>query len=131
MNQTWDLLFTLLMTERDKLEAQSSAPVYWRYDAPGRLNNVSLADVNHDGVDEFIVVADDVNVVLIGSEGRARWPAPYQTEDPIRHVLAITTAGQNAQSDQIALVSDRQLILLDEHGQELWQRPIGLMPSGP
>ena len=129
---TFFLLFIiigLLFQPVNRSTGQSSTPVYWRYDAPGRLNEVVITDSNNDGVDEFIVISDDVNIVLVGSDGNALWDSPYQATDPIQAVTAIGFAGQQLNHDQIVIGTGRQLILINSSGEELWRRQLENDPT--
>ena len=66
------LLFFLAKSPNVAL-SQSSSPAFWRYDAPGRLNQVEVVDIDLDGIGEFIVVAGDTNIALVGSDGLPVW----------------------------------------------------------
>ncbi|MGD2049628.1 MAG: hypothetical protein PVH03_09035, partial [Chloroflexota bacterium] len=126
------LLFICLFyffLNRQKAHAQDTSPAYWRYDAPGRLSLIEITDINKNGVDDFIVVADDVNIVLVGADGRARWPEPFVTEEPIKNIQAIDAAGYDPETDEIVIATDAHLTLISANGQELWQRPLGDIPA--
>src|SRR5687768_975042 len=77
------ILLLILIGRTERAAAQATAPAYWRYDAPGRLDLITPADVNQDGIDEFVVVAEGVNVTLVTSDGNSAWSAPYETAETI------------------------------------------------
>ncbi|MCI0393571.1 MAG: PQQ-binding-like beta-propeller repeat protein, partial [Chloroflexi bacterium] len=120
------LLFLFLLLARPGPgAAQSPTRAYWRYDAPGRLNHLLVHDVNQDGIDEFIVVAGNTNVTLVGSDGRARWTASVQISEPIRQLAALDIADNLPAHDEIAVGTAGQLMLFSDSGEKLWQRPLG------
>jgi hypothetical protein len=123
------ICLSCLFFNRQVIHAQDSSPAYWRYDAPGRLSLIEVADVNHDGIDDFIVVADDTNIVLVGADGRAQWPEPFVTNEPIQYVQALDAAGPELGTDEIVIATDAHLILISGDGQELWQRPLANFPA--
>jgi hypothetical protein len=51
-------------------QAQPEIPSYWQYAASGRLLHVEPADVDRDGVDEFLVADENGRVDLIRASGR-------------------------------------------------------------
>lgn len=122
-------MISLLFQQVEHLMGQSSTPVYWRYDAPGQLSRVVLADMNKDGIDDFIVISDDVNVVLVGPDGNALWANPYQVTAPLEAVTAISFAGQEQSDDQIVIGTGQQLVLINSSGEELWRRQLDNIPS--
>ena len=123
------ICLSILFVNRQVVHAQDSSPAYWRYDAPGRLSLIEVTDINRDGVDDFIVVADDVNIVLVGADGRARWPEPFVTDEPIKYVQVMDAAGHDPETDEIVIATDAHLMLISGDGQELWQRPLGDFPA--
>jgi hypothetical protein len=102
-------------------------PFYWRYDAPGRLDHIVVADVTRNGLDEFLLAAEDVNVVLVGADGHRKWP-PYVTADPIRQLAALDLPESDDSGLGIVVATTRHLILLSSAGQELWQIGLPALP---
>jgi len=123
------IIIGLLFQPVNHAKGQSSTPVYWRYDAPGRLNEVVITDINNDGVDEFIVISDDVNIVLVGPDGVALWDNPYQVTETLHALTAISFAGQPQNRDQIVIGTGQQLILVNSDGEELWRRQLENSPT--
>jgi hypothetical protein len=123
------ILPLLLFTRATPAAAQthSQLPSYWRYDAPGRLDHIVVADVTQNGLDDFLLAAEDVNVVLVGADGHRKWP-PYVTADPIRQLAAVDLLGAEHPGLEIVIATTRQLILLNSAGQELWQLPLPALP---
>jgi hypothetical protein len=118
----WLLLYVL--HQPATVQSQEALPVYWRYDAPGSLNQVIVADVDRDGDDEFVVVAGQSSVMLVGSDGRPRWVSPFQVEQTITAVTAINTDGGLDPARELAVGAEQELILLDGRGARLWQRQL-------
>lgn len=135
----WLLAFviaSILFFTIGSVRGQSSVPVYWRYDAPGRLNQILVGDVNEDGVDEFVVIAGGINVVVVASDGRARWPAPYQAQTPVLQLISANLDGPAQSPHEFVLTTETEAIALDSEGEELWRvalsgRPAALARYGP
>ncbi len=109
-----------LMTAPSHSLAQSSTPVYWRYDAPDKLSHIETADVDNDGVEDIVLVAGDSDVILIGADGLARWPAPYRVSTP---VLGITTSNLHGKMEpllEILIMTEAGLTTLDSSGEQLF-----------
>ncbi|MFZ0546325.1 MAG: PQQ-binding-like beta-propeller repeat protein, partial [Candidatus Promineifilaceae bacterium] len=127
------LLSLLLFGAPKQTQAQQTASsAYWRYDAPGRFNNLTVADLNMDGIDEFVVVAGDTGVIVVGSDGRAQWNAPFQAREAITHVTAlnaITDSNEPTPKQEIAIATKGQLTLLSSEGERLWERPLDAEPA--
>jgi hypothetical protein len=125
------LLLAVLFTQPAPLAAQNhnQLPSYWRYDAPGRLDHIVVADVTQNGLDEILLAAEDVNVVLVGADGLRKWP-PYVTPDPIRKLAVIDILGADSPGLEIVIATPRQLIALNSTGLELWQTSLPALPVG-
>ncbi|GMQ77769.1 MAG: hypothetical protein BMS9Abin02_0258 [Anaerolineae bacterium] len=108
--------------------AQTQAGAFWRYDAPGKLNIIEVEDVDGDGIDEILVVSDDINVMLLGGDGRPLWSTPYRAAEPISVVVVANVLDLESRDKQIALSTGNQLILLNNSGNELWRRELAFEP---
>lgn len=98
------------------LHAQTQTPAYWRHSASSRISHVISQDMNQDGVDEFLVAAENGRVELLNSIGNLQWSIP--TGDVIQ---AINILNINADPElEIALVANRKLTMLSLGGSELW-----------
>jgi outer membrane protein assembly factor BamB len=93
------------------------------------LNSVTVIDVNHDGVDEFIVVANDSDVVLVGSDGRAQWQTPFQAGDKVRQLTTVNVDGNEHEAREIAFTTGDQLVLLSDQGSEIWRTHLANAPA--
>ncbi|UCG25863.1 MAG: PQQ-binding-like beta-propeller repeat protein [Chloroflexota bacterium] len=111
------------------LLAQSSDAVYWRYDAPGRLTHIVIEDVDNDGLDEFIVVADGRLIMAVESNGRAAWSVPFEAENDVVHLTTLNSDGLEPTADEIVLATEARLVLLNSEGQVIWRRPLRARPS--
>ncbi|MCA9980715.1 MAG: PQQ-binding-like beta-propeller repeat protein, partial [Anaerolineales bacterium] len=101
---------------------------YWSYDASGELVTVAVADVNHDGVDEFVVVADESNVSLLNAAGVTVW-GPYRTNEPVLQITAVNTNTPTNPELELAIGTRNQLILLNADGQEKWRIELEVPPA--
>lgn len=106
--------------------AQEEQPIqrasYWQYTASGRLYASTTADVNRDGIDEFLFADENGQVALISASGELIW-----RYDALEPVLALTTANlHNAAHPQleVILALQNRLVALSTDGQRLWQRSI-------
>ena len=55
--------YALVQVQSSEAQAQSTNPVYWRYDAPGQLSNLAIVDINQDHLNEFLIVAEDSQLI--------------------------------------------------------------------
>ncbi|MEW5985707.1 MAG: AAA family ATPase [Chloroflexota bacterium] len=124
------ILLLILLLSAGPAAAQSSSPAYWQYDAAGRLHRLTPADVNGDGIDEFIVVAvkanEQVDVTLVGADGRPQWT--HSVQEPVFQVAAVNVDGRAQPQKEILIGAQEHLILLDHQGQEMWQRWLSSPP---
>ncbi len=116
------------------LRAQSSEPfpnmpaAYWQYDAPGPLGSVLVADVDHNGVDEFVAVTDSYQVVLLDSLGRVSWTFQTPGQTPILQLTTVNIHGAADPRLELLLVTQDELFLLSSDGSLLWRKPLDLPP---
>ena len=68
-------------------QTQPESPSYWQYAASGRIVHVEPADVDADGVDEFLIADENGRVELISAYGRQLWT--HTATEPILTVKAI------------------------------------------
>lgn len=122
-------VLALSLAIASETSAQGSQAVYWRYDAPGRLTQIAIADLDHDGVDEFVIVADDHQVMAVESNGQAAWSSPFEVENEVVLLTALDADGLEPTSDEIALATGARLILLSSDGEEIWRRPLRSEPA--
>lgn len=118
------LLFFLFWPTAD-LRAQSS-PTYWRYEAFGQLDLLAVADINYDGMDELVVVAESLNLALVRSDGNEAWS--YRAQSPILQLTAVNVDGDDNPQGEIAFTTATQLTLLDSDGHVLWEQPLTVEP---
>lgn len=126
------LLLLFRASNPSSVQAQTTSSSYWRYDAPGRLNNLAIADLNLDGIEEFIVVAGETSVIVVGSDGRSQWNAPYQARETVTHITALNVIEDPDDSEQeleIVVSTRGQLTLLSAGGDRLWERPLEGEPA--
>ncbi|MCA9954529.1 MAG: hypothetical protein KC434_07405, partial [Anaerolineales bacterium] len=118
-------LFILLPTQPQPAAAQDQVQAYWRHSASRRISHVITHDVNRDGVDEFVIAAENGRVDLLSSIGALQWSFPAGDIIQAINVLNI----DDDPEEEIALVSNRQLTMLSSGGTQLWS--IELMPIAP
>jgi len=108
---------------RDPLPAQPSA--YWRYDAPGPLQMVTTGDLDNDGMQEFVAITEEGQLLLLGADGRNRWTYELREGTPVRHVITLNVEGAVEPGGEVLLVTDDTLLLLDEDKRVMWRRALG------
>ncbi|MCZ7668311.1 MAG: hypothetical protein M5U34_14535 [Chloroflexi bacterium] len=79
------LLFTVSPTH-----AQSQSTSYWQYAAAGRLQQIIPADLNEDGISEFIVVDESGRVAFVNAQGEREWS--LESDAPVRAVGIVPLA---------------------------------------
>ncbi|GAB4148630.1 MAG: hypothetical protein Fur0021_08790 [Candidatus Promineifilaceae bacterium] len=118
------LLFSLFWPSASLL-AQSS-PTYWRYEAFGQLDLLAVADINYDGMDEFVVVAESVSLSLVRSDGSEAWS--YRAQSTILQLAAVNVDGDTHPQGEIAFTTATQLILLGSDGGVIWEQALVVKP---
>ena len=110
-------------------QTQSEIPSYWQYAASGRLVHVEPADVDADGVDEFLIADENGRVELISASGRQLWT--HTAAGPILTVSPINIDGPDHPQLEVLLAVPAQMILLSSDGNEIWQARIGPVITSP
>ena len=113
-------------------QTDESSPItpsaYWQYDAPGPLGMVAVADVDNNGVDDFVAVTEGYQAVLLDATGRAQWSYQTLRQDPILHLATVNVDGAQDPLLEILLATEDELILLAHDGQLTWRKPLDLPP---
>ena len=116
------ILLSLTHGQTALAQGNSRSPGYWQYATSGRLDNVVTADVDGDGIDEFLVLDENGQLSLLSADGLQQWT--YQSADPVSAIGTLDSFdGRNRVSD-IVLAGSNHLTLLDIAGEELWQTTI-------
>lgn len=98
--------------------AQGGNDAYWEYSASARLQDVQLADMDGDGVDELLVSNENARLTLLGADGEVLW-----TVDAPGPIGAFAFVGPPDAPGQrrVAVAGDGWLHLLDNRGEIVWQ----------
>ena len=125
------LLSFYLLTQLTPTYAQTQPeiPSYWQYSASGRLLHVEPADVDRDGVDEFLVADENGRVDLIRASGRQQWT--YTASGPILTVDAINVDGPDHPQLEVLVGVPDQMILLSSDGDEMWRTGVAPIINSP
>jgi outer membrane protein assembly factor BamB len=99
--------------------AQGANKGYWEYSASGRLQDVQLADLDGDGVDELLISDENDRLALVTADGQVLWTV--EAPGSIASFTFLNTRGATAVARQIAVAGDGWLLLLDPLGQTIWQ----------
>lgn len=106
-----------------------SAPsAYWQYDAPGPLGLVEVADVDDDGIEEFVLTTEGYQAVLLDASGQDRWTYQMPGQAPIVQLTTINVDGADDPHREILLATEDELLLLSHTKELLWQKPLTLPP---
>jgi hypothetical protein len=119
------ILFVLLPNAAQPAAAQDQIQAYWRHSASRRISHVITHDINRDGVDEFVIAAENGRVDLLSSVGALQWSFPAGDVIQAINVLNLNDDPE----EEIALVSSRQLTILGSDGALLWS--VDLTPISP
>ncbi len=112
----------LLLLLPSPAAAQPQTPTYWQYRASGRIQQLIAADMDDDGIDDFVAVDENGKVDILNANGALRHS--YIAPGPIL-TLHTTNANDPLQSPQeIVLGLQNRLILLSATGVEIWQVPL-------
>lgn len=122
-------LLLLLLSHRTAHAQTTTQPSasYWQYSASGRLQNVITADINHDGILEFLVADEDGKVDLINASGTRQWR--YLAQDPILNLNTVNLDGGQQQQLEVVLAMRNRLVLLTADGIVI--RQIRLSENNP
>lgn len=110
----------------DNLPIEPSA--YWQYDAPGPLGTVLVADVDKNGVQDFVTITDDSQAVLINAAGRVQWTFQTPNQAPILQATTLNVDGASNAPLEILLATRDELLLLGADGDLIWRKPLDLPP---
>lgn len=115
-------LFFVLVFHPTATTAQDQSQNYWRYSASREIDQIIISDVNHDGVDEFVLAAESGRIDLLSSDGILQWSYRDEADLPVRAVNTLNIDKASHPPQEIVLISNNQLTLLDNEGNELWQK---------
>ena len=118
------LLFFCLVANINPVTAQfqSNSNAYWRYSASLRLQHVKPVDINHDGVDEVLIVAENGDVELLSSDGLSLWQ--YASNESVKAIGTVNIDGPENPSHEVVLAFINRLVLLDTEGDEIWETAV-------
>ena len=118
-------LFLLLQNSPATLNAQSQSQAYWRHSASGRISHLVNHDFNLDGVDEFLVAAENGRVDMLNSVGSLQWSFPVGNI-----VQAVSVANIDGDPEpEIALAANRTLTVLSVGGSQLWTAELNTLDA--
>jgi outer membrane protein assembly factor BamB len=113
-------LWVIFLLPTTSLLAQTTDNSYWRYAAARRLTHVIPADINNDGIAEFLVAAENGKIDLLNAHNAAlEWS--YDAGGIIQALNSINIDGPENPEREVMLVTENLLILLDHTGSELWR----------
>ena len=117
------VVLLLLQDTPTRLNAQNQTQAYWRHSASSRISHVLNHDLNLDGVDEFLIAAENGRVDLLNSVGNLQWSFPA---GDIVQAVNILNIDEDDESE-IALVANRQLTVLSVGGTEQWSIELNIL----
>lgn len=123
----WVLAVVLLLGSRVTIapaEAQDNSrpQSYWQFAASGRLDTVLSADVNGDGVDEFLILDENGHLTLLSADGRQEWS--YVSQEPVTALGTVASTERQLTVREIVLAGTDYLTMLDINGEALWRVPL-------
>jgi hypothetical protein len=118
------ILIWALFSDAHKASAQEQVelPSYWQFSSSGRLNDVKAADINLDGVDEFLIVDENNRVELISTSGKLIWD--FTAPDRVTSIEVIKLSDAGELRPGIVIGMPNLLLLLSAEGEEIWRATI-------
>lgn len=117
---------SVLAQDGETLPNKPSA--YWQHDASGPIGAVVTADVDHNGVQEFVAIIEGYQVVLLDAYGRQQWTYQTPRQDTFLQLTTLNVDGASDSNLEILLATQDELFLLASDGQLLWRNPLDLPP---
>ncbi len=122
-------IILFLLSSPTLAQTPDQSESYWLFPADGRLRHILPADINQDGIDEFLVADELGNLDLLNADGAPQWNVSFQ--EPL---FAIATLNLNSAAQpgrEIAAATADQLTLLSAQGKILWQSRIQSVTTPP
>jgi outer membrane protein assembly factor BamB len=116
------LTVPLILLSPQITNSQSQVTPYWLYEASGSLQHVVSADLDEDGVEEFILVDEQGQVTLVNTKGEREWS--QEADAPVTVVGILPQPIPNTPGQAVVLGLENELALLTNYGDELWRIPI-------
>ncbi len=122
-------LLALLIIPSTSANAQTQPPSYWQYRASGRLQHALTADLDGDGIDNFIAVDENGRVAILDANGQLQHS--YLAPGPVTAVHTTRTDSSPQSNQSIVLGLRNRLILLSATGATIWQTPLVSVATPP
>ncbi|MCA9929451.1 MAG: VCBS repeat-containing protein, partial [Anaerolineales bacterium] len=118
------LFLLCLLAASQPIHAQFESPTnsYWRHSASLRLQHVLPIDINHDGIDEVIIVTENGDVDLISADGISLWQ--YGAAAPVHAIGTVNLDGPDNPDREIVLALTNRLVVLSVDGKEMWETAV-------
>ena len=117
------------LAPRAAAQSTGRAPGYWQFAASNRLDAVTLADIDADGIDDILVLDENGRLTLLAADGEQRWS--FLSPDPVAAIGAAAVDSGLPQRS-VAIAAGQDLVLLDSAGEERWRIAIDapIAPAG-
>lgn len=128
----WGSLFFLCLGSASSpvsAQFQTSSNAYWRYSASLQLAHVKPVDINYDGVDEVLIVAENGDVDLLSSDGISLWQ--YAPNEPVQAIGTANVDGPDHPTKEVVLAFTNRLVLLGADGKEIWETAVSTVDPPP
>lgn len=106
---------------------QVELPSYWQYSTSGRLSDVLPADIDLDGVQEFLIVDENNRIHLVSASGELLWS--YAAPDKVTSLEVVRLEGSGEPFPGIVAGMPNQLILLSADGEKVWRTTFNPLTS--
>jgi hypothetical protein len=117
------ILGSLISNVKDtSAQDQLELPSYWKFSSSDRLSEVKVADVNLDGMDEFLIVDENNRVNQLSTSGKMVWN--FTAPEQVISLTTITLDDNDELKTGIVLGMPNLLILLSADGEEIWRTAI-------
>lgn len=102
-----------------KAQERGRPQSYWQYTASGRLDTVVTADINGDGIDEFLILDENGRLTLLLADGSEEWSQP--SPDPITAIGVVDILDNQTPEQEIAIAGMGYLAVWDARGDLVWR----------
>ena len=123
-------LLVLLLLFPSSSQAQiATDSVYWHFSAVGALDHVWQADMNGDGIDEFLIGAAQNRIIILDTNGQPAWPEPYAAELALLQLLSAPLDPNRPDWHSIIAADAERLFALSQDKNIEWQLTLPAAPA--
>ncbi|MDX1412665.1 MAG: PQQ-binding-like beta-propeller repeat protein [Candidatus Promineifilaceae bacterium] len=100
-------------------QGQSDIPSYWQYSASGRITQAQVADIDGNGIDEFIIGDENGRVELVDAGGTPRWR--FVAPGAVTAITTLNAVDFDPFASEVLVGVPNMLVMLSSTGEEIWR----------